>query len=120
MTILPLPIMIENTLRKIGIQPPEAIQLMSRRALLSPISKAYLQINIALERLGAVPQPNETPSERAQRLGVIAPETERAAQRLVNEYHLATFSETRQYGCTGTLREIRDISGNVISVSRKK
>jgi len=121
--ILPLPIMLENTLRKIGIQPPEALKVMSRRALLSPISKAYLQINIALERLGADPQLNETPSERAQRLGIIVPETERAAQRLVKEYHLATFSRkpANLVIAWNAATEIRDITRKAsYRMSRRK
>ncbi len=121
--ILPLPIMLENTLRKIGIQPPEALKIMSRRALLTPISKAYLQINIALERLGVDPQPNETPSERAQLLGIIAPETERAAQRLVREYHLATFSRkpANMVIAWNAASEIRDITRKEsYRMSRKK
>lgn len=93
LVIQPVPIMIENSLRRLGIQPPESIQLMSRRALLTPIAKAYLQINLALERLEAEPRPNETPFERAERLGKLVPETDKAAQRLVREYHLATFSK---------------------------
>lgn len=91
--IQPLPIMIENTLNKYGIKAPESIHLMSRRALLTPISKAYLQINIALERLEAKPGPNETPFERAERLGILVPEAEKAAHRLVREYQVATFSK---------------------------
>jgi hypothetical protein len=96
---------------------------MSRRALLSPISKAYLQINIALERLGSYPKPNETPSERAQRLSVIAPETERAAQRLVKEYHLATFSRkpANMVIAWNAAAEIREITRKESSrISRKK
>lgn len=121
--ILPLPIMLENTLQKIGIQPPEALKIMSRRALLTPISKAYLQINIALERLGADPQLNETPSERAQRLGIIVPETERAAQRLVKEYQLATFSRkpANMVIAWNAASEIRDITRKEsYRMSRKK
>lgn len=92
-SIQPLPRMIENTLRKFGLQPPETLKLMSRRASLSPVSKAYLQINLALKKIGAEARPNETPSERAECLSALIPETEKAAKRLVKEYHLATFSQ---------------------------
>jgi transglutaminase-like putative cysteine protease len=89
----PISIMLEKSFIKIGLRPPKAIHLWARRALLPPVSKAYLQINLALERLGATPSPTETPFERAARLGRLVPTLDKPAHRLVREYHIATFSQ---------------------------
>ncbi len=87
------PIMLETSLIRVGIRPPKALQVWARRASLPPLSKAYLEVNQALARLGEPPELNATPSERADSLGQILPVADKPAHQLVDEYQVATFSQ---------------------------
>jgi hypothetical protein len=86
------PILMENIFIRVGIRPPRILQLWARWAKLPPLSKAYLEINRALARLGKEPVVNDTPAERADNLGMILPEAQPPANALVHEYQIATFS----------------------------
>ena len=89
----PIPIIIETSLLRMGIQSPKIIRRWAIRAALPPLSKSYLEINQALTRLGEAPQPTQTPAERADRLGYILPPAQQPASRLLEEYQIATFSK---------------------------
>ena len=88
-----VPIIIETALLRLGIQPPQKIHRWAIRAALPPLSKSYLEINLALTRLGEPPRPTQTPAERADHLGAILPPAQEPARRLLEEYQIATFSE---------------------------
>jgi hypothetical protein len=87
------PIWIEKAFYKVNIRPPQFIQLWARRATLSPLARAYLEINYALSRLGEKPAANATPGERAAHLSKLAPPTEEPAETLVAQYQIGTFSQ---------------------------
>lgn len=87
-----VPIYMEASLARAGIRAPRALRLWARRAALPPLSRAYLEINHALARLGSQPAPTDTPSERARTLGRLIPPAENFAKELVTEYQLGTFS----------------------------
>lgn len=87
-----MPIVMESTLIKVGIRPPNLLQQWARRAALPPLSKAYLEINHALSRLGSRPALTATPAERAASLSGLVPPAKDPAQVLVSEYEVATFS----------------------------
>jgi transglutaminase-like putative cysteine protease len=90
---LPLvPIVLENSFHRVGLKPPSVLRRWARRAALPPLSRAYLEINRALTRLGSQPSPNFTPAERAASLSKILPVAQPASQRLLTEYHAATYS----------------------------
>lgn len=89
----PTPIILEQAFLRAGIRPPKTIQLWARRARLPPLSKAYLEINHALGRVGRPPTINATPAERAALLGQELPPTLDPAQQLVQEYQVEIFSE---------------------------
>ena len=90
--IPPIPVIIELGFRRIGLKPPESILRWAHISRLSPFSRAYHEINMALGRIGKKPRPNETPSERVVTLSAMIPETLQPAQRLLAEYQLATYS----------------------------
>jgi len=90
--LLLIPIFLERSIIKTGIKPPKAIHLWARRAELPPLTRAYLEVNRALTRLGRVSPVDETPAERANKLGQILPPARKPAHRLVQEYQVATFS----------------------------
>lgn len=88
-----VPIAIEKTFERNGVQPPSNIRRWAQRARLPGLSRAYLEINAALERLGNHPPAGQTPNERASALTGILPETQPHAERLVHEYQMSTFAQ---------------------------
>ncbi len=92
-SIPPAPILIERVFLRAGLRPPRFIRFLALQAALPPLSKAYLEINKALARLGNKPAATNTPAERAHILGSIFPPAERPAHDLVLEYERATFGK---------------------------
>jgi transglutaminase-like putative cysteine protease len=87
----PIPILIEQFFRKIGLEPPEWIKKWAFFTRLPAISQAYQELNEALSRLGNRPNPNKTPKERAGIMASIIPDLNMPAQTLVNQYEIATY-----------------------------
>ena len=87
-----LPIFLESGIRRIGIQPPSFLRSWAHRATLSPLARAYLEISLALSRLGNHPQPTDTPTERADALVATLPPAQPPTHILLSEYQLATYS----------------------------
>lgn len=87
----PLPILLEHGLRRVGIQPPPILKRWARRAALSPLARSYLEIDHALSRLGRSASPANTPAERVVLLSQQLPAAQPPAQRLLTEYHSATY-----------------------------
>jgi transglutaminase-like putative cysteine protease len=86
------PIFLENGIRRLGIQPPAFLRSWAHRATLSPLARAYLEINLALNRLGNHPEPTDTPTERAIALVATLPPAQSPTHILLSEYQLATHS----------------------------
>jgi hypothetical protein len=61
-------------------------------ATLPFLTQAYMEINYALIRLDAPPEPADTPAERAVALTSLLPETADPVQQLLAEYEAATYS----------------------------
>ena len=61
----PAPIWIEKSCFDVGLRPPQSIRLWARRAGLPPLTRAYLEINHALARLGQHPTATATPPSAA-------------------------------------------------------
>ena len=87
-----LPILLESTFRRAGIRPPKALRRWFQLATLSPINKAYQEVNNALIRLGSRPALHHTPAERVQALVELLPEANEPAGRLLTEYQTSTYS----------------------------
>ena len=88
----PVPVQLESGLRRIGLHPPNLLRRWVHYATLSPLTKAYLEINRALSRLGNAPQPNDTPYERASTLTYLLPIAEGSIQVLLTEYQNDQYS----------------------------
>jgi transglutaminase-like putative cysteine protease len=88
----PVPVQIETSLRRIGIKPPNLLHRWVHYATLSPLTKAYLELNRAISRLGETPQPNDTPAERAITLTNLLPVAEGSIQTLLTEYQTDQYS----------------------------
>jgi hypothetical protein len=88
----PLAVSLERGMRKVGMRPPEFLVSRARYHLLPELSKAYVEIDRALTRLGRDSFPSQTPAERAAELGLILPTVSQAVSQLVGEYQLSTYS----------------------------
>jgi hypothetical protein len=88
----PIPVQLETSLRRVGIKSPNLLRRWAHYATLTPLTKAYLELNRALSRLGQVPQPNDTPAERASTLIYLLPVAEDSIQILLTEYQADQYS----------------------------
>ena len=87
----PIPVQLEASLRRIGIQPPNLLRRWSRIASFSPLARAYRELNRALARLGQPAAPTDTPAERASNLSGLLPEASHPIRTLLIEYQLVTY-----------------------------
>jgi hypothetical protein len=87
----PLPVLLEAGLRRFDLRPPAALRRWALRAVLPPLARAYMELNQALARLGAAPDPADTPAERAVALARLLPAAVDPAQRLLTEYHATAY-----------------------------
>jgi transglutaminase-like putative cysteine protease len=91
----PIPVQLESSFKKIGLQPPPILKRWARFAVLSPLERAYLELNRALARLGAPASLTDTPAERASRLLKILPDAATSIQRVALPYQAATYGRTK-------------------------
>jgi hypothetical protein len=91
-----IPIYLEKSFRRFGIRPPSFISELALRASLSPLQKAYLELNQALRRLGHPPAPTATPAERGETLAQALPPAEPSTTILVHEYQAETYNHNVQ------------------------
>ncbi len=87
----PLPVLLEAGLRRFDLRPPAALRRWALRAVLPPLARAYMELNQALARLGAAPDPADTPAERAVALTRLLPVAADPVQRLLAEYHATAY-----------------------------
>ena len=87
-----LPIFLERAMRRAGFKPPRFLQNLALLATLSPLERAYQQINLALARIGRLPSPTYTPAERTEALSNYLPSTREPAGLVLTEYHRAVYS----------------------------
>ncbi len=88
----PFPVLVERMVEWMGLRSPTFLRRWVRRAALSPMELAYLEVNRALRLLGAPPAPSDTPAERAAALVELLPEAEGWVQRLLAEYHASAYA----------------------------
>jgi transglutaminase-like putative cysteine protease len=91
--IPPFPILVEKGIRKAGFQPPPTLMRWAQRASLSPLSRAYQEINHGLNRLGRKPVPAYTPAERVSALSQELPAVGEPAHRLLGVYQNSTYGQ---------------------------
>lgn len=87
-----IPITLEKSFRKLGLRPPAFLELWAMRAALSPLARAYTEINLALKRLGKLPNPTDTPAERAASLKTTLPPAANPTEILLREYQIGIYS----------------------------
>jgi hypothetical protein len=89
----PLPVLIENGMRKRKMSVPGWIQRWSWRARLSPFQRAFKILDHALWVLGKKVSSSLTPTERVNSLIDLLPEATRPAQSLLLEFQQAEYSQ---------------------------
>ncbi len=88
----PVPLVIEAGFSRLGMSPPRLLRNWAGLARLSPVAKAYNEINRSLTRLNSHPGSHATPGERADRLGQVLPRAAGAIAALAREYQTNTYS----------------------------
>ena len=108
----PILVTLEEGIRRIGLRPPKALRVRARRAVSSPLTRAYLELDYALTRLDAAPVPADTPTERATALVDLLPVVENPARRLLDEYQATVYSPSpgSLYPAQQAARTIRNLS----------
>jgi hypothetical protein len=91
-TLTPVPVLLQRGLGRFDLQSPEALSRWAIYATLSPLARAYAQVNYALARLDAPPDPADTPAERTAALSRLLPEAAGSARQLLAEYHNMAYS----------------------------
>jgi hypothetical protein len=87
-----VPERLELGLRKLGIKPPAFLQNWIYIRKLPGLTRSYLEINHALDRIGKKPAVQDTPVERTASLVVAIPEAATPAGRLLDEYQASVYS----------------------------
>ncbi len=87
-----LPGQVEKGLLRLGIHPPAFLRRWTQYAALPPMTRAYLEVNRALTRLGFPPALHDTPAERVASLALHLPPAAIPADYLLAQYHAATYS----------------------------
>jgi transglutaminase-like putative cysteine protease len=87
----PVPVQLESSLQRVGIKSPQILIRWSRFASLSPLSRAYLELNRALSRLGQPPRMSDTPSERGNELVQILPVADNSIRSVLIPYQNAIY-----------------------------
>jgi hypothetical protein len=108
----PLPILLETGLRRAGVQSPSFLRSWVTRVSLTPLGRAYQEINRALHRLGKPPVLAQTPAERVSVLCNELPAVTDSARRLLAEYQTATYGRE-----TPDLQVARQASAEIRSLS---
>ena len=107
---LALPVLIEHGFAKLDIQPPRSLRQMARLAELPVLTRAYMQINLALDWLGIPPKFGDTPEQRATALATRLPKLSDEIHALSRNYQSKVYSRSnvsREERATQTMRQIR-------------
>jgi hypothetical protein len=107
----PFIVRLEQGLRRLGLRSPGFLQQWALLLSISPLTRAYLEINRALRRLGRSPAVEDTPAERVAVLVSELPEASIPAHKLLAEYQAITYSPHRANAlvarqCTGEIRRL--------------
>jgi transglutaminase-like putative cysteine protease len=87
-----VPERLEKGLRRIGIRPPDFLVNWIYTMRLPALSRSYLEINHALERIGKKPSIQDTPRERTNSLIRAIPNSSTPAEQLLFEYQTSVYS----------------------------
>ncbi|HSB66927.1 MAG TPA: transglutaminase-like domain-containing protein, partial [Anaerolineales bacterium] len=107
-----IPERLEKGLRRLGIRPPEFLLNWIYAMKLPGLSRSYLEINHALDRLGKKPAIQDTPSERTASLIDAIPQALTPASLLSTEYQTSIYSPhpANEEAAKQAGREIRNLS----------
>ena len=87
-----VPERLEKGMRRLGIRPPDFLVNWVFTMRLPGLSRSYLEINYALNRIGREPAIQDTPNERTASLISAIPAASAPATRLLAEYQTSAYS----------------------------
>ncbi len=108
----PVPVLLDRGVRRLGWRSPGLLQRWADYALLTPLERAYSEIDRARARLGIPSRPAETPAERVAALADRLPPASESALSLLGEYQAAAYGRHRytSYVAQEASRSIRRLS----------
>ena len=92
---LTLAVLAERGFARFDIHPPKALVQMARLSELSPIARAYMQINLTLGWLGLPPNIGDTPEQRAAALAARLPGLKDEILALSRDYQSRLYSRNK-------------------------
>lgn len=92
---LGIPELVTKGFARLDIAVPDPIARWARYSALSPVERAFLQINQALRWLGAAPKSGDTPEQRSQALAKLIPDLSNEIQTLSQDYQFRTYSRSK-------------------------
>jgi transglutaminase-like putative cysteine protease len=109
---LAVPERLEKGLRRLGIRPPAFLVNWVYVLKLPLLSRSYLEINHALDRIGKSPAIHDTPGERTSTLVKALPQATPPASRLLEEYQTSIYSPhtANEEAAKKAGKEVRNIS----------
>jgi len=90
-----IPELVTKGFARLDIAVPDPIARWARYSALSPVERAFLQINQALRWLGAAPKSGDTPEQRSQALAKLIPDLSNEIQTLSQDYQFRTYSRSK-------------------------
>ena len=111
----PLPVILETQMQRFGFKAPKLLSKWARLAELPVLTRAYLEINRALKRIGSMPQPADTPFERVNNLSRLIPPASLPASSILVQYEAQMYSPTgpkpgADQEASAAAKRIRDLS----------
>ena len=87
-----MPALLAHGFERFEMRPPRPIARWAKMADLPRLSRAYMEINTALNRLGQTPKPGDTPAQRAAALGKALPQLNEELLALGRNYQAQLYS----------------------------
>ena len=87
-----MPALLAHGFERFEMRPPRPIARWAKMADLPRLSRAYMEINAALNRLGQTPKPGDTPAQRAAALGKALPQLNEELLALGRNYQTQLYS----------------------------
>jgi transglutaminase-like putative cysteine protease len=93
--LLAVAVVVDRSLRRFDVRGPRSLTALINNARLPVLTRAYTQINQALQWLGATPKPGDTPRQRAAALSLLLPELRTEINALVEDYQDDMYGQER-------------------------
>jgi len=90
-----IPELLVNGFTKLDLAIPDPVAKWERYSKLTNIERAYMEISVALTRLGRTPRPGDTPQQRSDSLARLLPSLKEEIQTLSRDYQFRSYSRSK-------------------------